>query len=220
MFIQYIKTAQGWFRWEYPQEWANSGTQATAFSVARRDIQEKYSNLKFPLTYHSICQCWGYLEPRPAFISINLPLFALENTALHWTRPSQSYPCTTLIAHPWSAARKDCFNCSEWPYVKTCLVHNHPLFLHSRVIPWQMNTFFSKITPSVLHFNEIWHTCRCHWKIKNAKKCLKNSHYLWSYDPFKNAIFTHHASMNMLKFLLNSSFLCLWSHENEMAENC
>jgi len=130
------------------------------------------------------------------------------------------FPCTTLIAHPWSAARKDCFNCSEWPYVKACLVHNHPLFLHSRVIPWQMNTFFSKITPSVLHFNEIWHTCRCHRKIRNAKIFLKNSHYLWSYDPFKNAIFTHHASMNMLKFLLNSSFLCLWSHENEMAENC
>jgi len=34
----------------------------------------------------------------------------------------------------------------------------------------------------------------------------------------KNAIFTHYASMNQLKFLLNSQFLCLWSHE--MAENC
>jgi len=31
-----------------------------------------------------------------------------------------------------------------------------------RVIPCQMSKFFSKITPSVLHFNEIWHTCRSH----------------------------------------------------------
>jgi len=36
------------------------------------------------------------------------------------------------------------------------------------------------------------------------KKFLKNSHYYWSYDHFKNVIFTRYASVNMLKFLLNS----------------
>jgi len=51
-----------------------------------------------------------------------------------------------------------------------------------------------------------------------AKKCLKNSHYSGSYGHFKNAIFTRYALMNMLKSLLNSQFLCLWSHE--MGENC
>jgi len=34
----------------------------------------------------------------------------------------------------------------------------------------------------------------------------------------KNSVFTRYASMNMLKFLLNAQFLCLWSHE--VVENC
>jgi len=32
--------------------------------------------------------------------------------------------------------------------------------------------------------NQIWHTCRCHWKNECKKNLLKNSHYLWSYDDF------------------------------------
>jgi len=34
----------------------------------------------------------------------------------------------------------------------------------------------------------------------------------------KNVIFTHYASVNMLKFFLNFWFLSLWWYE--MAENC
>jgi len=64
-------------------------------------------------------------------------------------------------------------------------------------------------TPSILYFNEIWHACRCHQKIKNAKKFFETPIICGVMFTFINAIFTHYASMNMLNFLLNSQFLSL-----------
>ena len=67
-----------------------------------------------------------------------------------------------------------------------------------------------------MHFNEIWHINRSHWKIKNAKQIFEK--LCGVMITLKNSVFTRYASMNMLKFLLNAQFLCLWSHE--VVENC
>ena len=62
-----------------------------------------------------------------------------------------------------------------------------------RVIPCQMSNFFTKLHHmfgAVVHLNE---------KNKNAKKSLKNSNYLQSYDHFKKRIFARSASLHTFK---------------------
>jgi len=43
--------------------------------------------------------------------------------------------------------------------------------------------FFQKLNQVFCIEMKIWHICRSHWKIKNAKKILEN-YYLWCYDHF------------------------------------
>jgi len=99
------------------------------------------------------------------------------------------------------------YQCCQWSFVFVrCFFFQICILGHSMPNEQMGYTKF-------FYFNEIWHTCRCHWKIKNAKIFLKKSHYLWSYDRF-----THYASIDMLKFLLDSQFLSLWSRG--MTEHC
>ena len=51
-------------------------------------------------------------------------------------------------------------------------------------------------------------------KLRMQKKFWKTPVICGVMITLKNVIFTLYASMNMLKILLNSQFLCIWSHGN------
>jgi len=64
------------------QGWAHSGPRATygppqRFQWPAETLRKNLQIWKFPSIYHSKCWCWSYFEPRLAFISIDLLLFAL-----------------------------------------------------------------------------------------------------------------------------------------------